>query len=217
MCTCTHVMSVCMHVCPKAMEFSSFWHPSHSILACIQNGIKNPPLQTSDFILCLLPFAPPQTPPPPPFPFFNFNCLMCSNGILWLLHIDVKCSVCAHMYGHACMYVHVCIICTGKALTKLMQASQKPHTLITNPLVGGGGGGRGLVTEVWHYVPVRRALWTPGAGHSCHTCSPAPSSPRLSTHAATPPQRTGQLHHNATAGFRLTMYNTTTTHRSALP
>ena len=33
-------------LCSKAMEFIPFWHPSHSILQCLQNCVKNTLLQT---------------------------------------------------------------------------------------------------------------------------------------------------------------------------
>ena len=33
-------------LCFKATEFSLFWNPSHSVLPCLQNCIKNSPLQT---------------------------------------------------------------------------------------------------------------------------------------------------------------------------
>ena len=35
-----------MLLCSKAVEFSPFWHPSHLILPCLQNCMKNSPLQT---------------------------------------------------------------------------------------------------------------------------------------------------------------------------
>ena len=45
-------------LCSKAMEFSPFWHSSHSIFRCLQSCVKNSPLQTVPqemIAICLFP------------------------------------------------------------------------------------------------------------------------------------------------------------------
>ena len=70
--------------------FSSFWHPSHSILPCLQNCINDLLLQTvpvrpqSHIKFFFLSFAPPP-PHPPPFLLHSF---------CWLQHMCVHTSVC---------------------------------------------------------------------------------------------------------------------------
>ena len=64
----------------KGIELSPFCHPSQSVLTCLQNCIKNSPLYntTSDFRLCLLPFA------PSPLPITFLLCVhacVCRRGV----------------------------------------------------------------------------------------------------------------------------------------
>ena len=95
--------------CSRAMEFSSFWSSSHSVLPCLQKGVKNATLQTTsnDLKFRLLPF---EHSPPPPYPHsphspLHFFCV-CGGGV----------SMCVRACVRACVRVCVCVCANNATL-----------------------------------------------------------------------------------------------------
>ena len=102
-------------LCSKAMEFSPFRHPPHSILPCLQNCVKISPLQTipqqaisnSVFFFSLI--LPPPPPPPPCYIPSVHHCVCLCACMRTCACVRVCVCVCVCMCVYVCVYVCVCM------------------------------------------------------------------------------------------------------------
>ena len=84
------------------MEFTPFWRQSHSILPCLQNSVKNSPMQTIpqhvfQINFCLFTLPPPPLPPTPAHIHYDDHII---NYYFWGLNFCWSCKVrCAHPCG----------------------------------------------------------------------------------------------------------------------
>ena len=78
-------------LCSKAVEFSPFWHTSHSVLPCLQNCVRNSPPQYNQYynrwfqILSSSFCAPHRHPQPPSHSLLHSacTCLCVHRCVVW--------------------------------------------------------------------------------------------------------------------------------------
>ena len=94
--------------CPKAMEFTPFWHLSHSVLLCLQNCFKTSPLwiipQVISNSVFLLASPPPLDSITPCYsPFVHLCVCVCARVQVWCarnLH-SIMTIIFIYIYAHA--------------------------------------------------------------------------------------------------------------------